>query len=261
MTKTALCQLALDKLGINVTLVNVDSDVTAEAVQCKRHYDETRDYLLRSHLWGFATVSGYLVPDAETVSGTSTGSNGALTLADTTKTWTLNQWAGYYVWITAGTGTGQVRLIASNTTNEVLTVTQAWATIPDDTSDYEIWQAVPPYPWDYQFLLPSDYLRLGSVYPTDTDYKIEGLRLKSNESQIFATYIRQVTDVTQFDALFVEVFALALASKIVMPLLRDKVWQVQLQTDLARALSKARTVNLQETERTVGYTWNDARRG
>jgi hypothetical protein len=43
--------------------------------------------------------------------------------------WTANMWAGYYVRIIGGNGTGQVREIASNTTT-TLTVTQNWRRKP-----------------------------------------------------------------------------------------------------------------------------------
>lgn len=69
--------------------------------------------------------------------GTSTGANTTTTLNNTGKAWTVNQWANYQVKITAGTGVGQVRPIASNTAT-TLTVTTAWTTIPDSTSVYVI---------------------------------------------------------------------------------------------------------------------------
>src|SRR2546428_619768 len=60
-------------------------------------------------------------------------------LADSTKTWTANQWAGRPVVINAGTGAGQTRTVLSNTT-DTLTVSPAWDPIPDATSEYVITQ-------------------------------------------------------------------------------------------------------------------------
>ena len=68
--------------------------------------------------------------------GTATA-GAATTLTNAAKTWTVNQWANYQVRITAGTGAGQVRTIASNTAT-VLTVSSAWTTTPDATSVYSI---------------------------------------------------------------------------------------------------------------------------
>lgn len=70
-------------------------------------------------------------------SGTAT-SGSSTTLGNSSKTWTVNQFTNaYQVRITSGTGAGQTRVIASNTLNE-LTVSTAWTTIPDATSQYVI---------------------------------------------------------------------------------------------------------------------------
>jgi hypothetical protein len=58
-------------------------------------------------------------------------------LMDAAGGWLADQWAGNRVIIAAGTGTGQVRTIASNDAN-TLTITEAWATIPNATSSYQI---------------------------------------------------------------------------------------------------------------------------
>lgn len=68
--------------------------------------------------------------------GTATA-GGASTLTNSGKAWTTNQWTNYQVRITAGTGIGQIRTIASNT-GTVLTVGTAWTTTPDATSQYSI---------------------------------------------------------------------------------------------------------------------------
>ncbi len=75
--------------------------------------------------------------DGAEENGTSTGSNGASTLKDTTKTWTVNAYAGMIVRIVDGLGVDQVRTIVSNTATE-LTLSAAWTTTPDATSEYSI---------------------------------------------------------------------------------------------------------------------------
>lgn len=54
----------------------------------------------------------------ETLNGTATGGTIA-TLTDTGKTWTVNAFAGLYVKLLTGTGSGQVGLITSNTATEL----------------------------------------------------------------------------------------------------------------------------------------------
>jgi hypothetical protein len=68
--------------------------------------------------------------------GTSTAANTPTTLIDASKNWTIN-WAGSRIVITAGTGVGQERVVASNTAN-IITVSSAWTTTPDATSQYSL---------------------------------------------------------------------------------------------------------------------------
>jgi hypothetical protein len=68
--------------------------------------------------------------------GTATA-GAATTLTNSTKAWTTNQWANYQIKIVAGVGAGQIMTIASNT-GTVITVSAAWATTPDATSQYHI---------------------------------------------------------------------------------------------------------------------------
>lgn len=69
-------------------------------------------------------------------SGTATA-GASTTLTNSAKTWATNQFTNYQIRITAGTGIGQVRTIASNT-GTVITVSSAWTVTPDATSQYAI---------------------------------------------------------------------------------------------------------------------------
>lgn len=68
--------------------------------------------------------------------GTATA-GGASTIENSAKAWSSNQWTNSQIRITAGTGAGQVRAIASNTGTQI-TVSAAWTTQPDATSQYSI---------------------------------------------------------------------------------------------------------------------------
>ena len=68
--------------------------------------------------------------------GTAT-TGGASTLSDSLAAWTVNQWANYQIRIVSGTGAGQIRTVASNTSTQI-TVSAAWAIQPDATSVYSL---------------------------------------------------------------------------------------------------------------------------
>lgn len=96
------------------------------------------DTVAGAYVPGVAATSNPQVTTTGVVSDSGTAtSGGASTLTDTSKTWTVNQFAGFRVKITAGTGSGQSREIASNTVDTLTTAT-AWGTAPDNTSVYSI---------------------------------------------------------------------------------------------------------------------------
>lgn len=71
------------------------------------------------------------------ITGTATGTQTSTTLQDTSKSWTVNQFANHSVKITGGTGSGQTRFITSNT-SDTLTV-PTWTTTPvSGSSTYSI---------------------------------------------------------------------------------------------------------------------------
>ena len=69
-------------------------------------------------------------------SGTATG-GAASQLVDTSQDWTPDEYAGELLRLVGGTGDGQERTIASNT-SDTLAVAEPWDTEPDATTGYEI---------------------------------------------------------------------------------------------------------------------------
>ncbi len=119
-----------------------NAGTTAVGLAC---YDRALNTWTQKSVTGLPTAWGtegrlcqtYSPEGSPFATGTSTGSNTSSTLNNTSKTWTVNQWANFQVRITSGTGAGQTRQILSNTATSISTVV-AWTTIPDATSVYII---------------------------------------------------------------------------------------------------------------------------
>lgn len=80
------------------------------------------------------TIDPVYNADCIKVSGTATVGT-ANTMSDTGKAWRINQWKGYQVRLTSGTGVGQLRRIVSNTATQIV--------ICATTSDPNIWSTNP----------------------------------------------------------------------------------------------------------------------
>jgi len=94
------------------------------------------EYLLTCGDGGLTQEDTFSVGRLDT--GTSSGSNDSTTLNDTTKSWTTNAYAGKVIIITSGTGLGQIKKIASNTTTSI-TLESGWTfEIVPTTSGYII---------------------------------------------------------------------------------------------------------------------------
>lgn len=79
----------------------------------------------------------------------------------------------------------------------------------------------PNHEFDYQHALPSDFIKMGRTgweadgY-NDAEYRIEGKFLLANDETATIEYIARITDVAQFDDLFVDLLAQRLAAEISM---------------------------------------------
>ena len=83
-----------------------------------------------------SAVLGSPTPPPKSDLGVATH-GGEFYLEDTTKNWEDNLYVGYMVWIARGMGEGQIRLIKSNSKNN-LTIDKAWQIIPNETSQYVV---------------------------------------------------------------------------------------------------------------------------
>ena len=165
----------------------------------------------------------------------------------------------------------------ADATSFVLTISGGTAVATDITFDNVSIYNVPAFEWSYGYVLPSDFLREKSVYEDNAtihkntvySYELEGNLLLTDESECNLRYIKQVTDVTLFDPLFLEVFILQLAIKFSYPLAgvgsAGRALVAEIKDELYRPnglMARVRTIDRQEGER-IGrgerVLWNTSR--
>lgn len=122
--------------------------------------------------------------------------------------------------------------------------------------------STPDFEWDYQYKLPSDFLRMKGLY-SRYDFEIEGDLLLTNDTEVEIRYIKDVTIPADFDPLFTEVLVLTLAKKLINPLAGTKTTQLKedVLRDLNIATVRARAVCRAESEDRGRSSWNLARYG
>ena len=64
ISATSLCNMALGRIGAK-RLNDLAEDSSVEAIHCNLHYEQTRDALLKSHIWRFALGRSELSEDTE----------------------------------------------------------------------------------------------------------------------------------------------------------------------------------------------------
>ena len=193
-SSTKICNQALGKIGAKrINDLDDTTDTKQEAIQCRLHYEPTRDALEESYEWTFNSDRKTLAADTETPDGE----------------------------------------------------------------------------WDFQFILPTDYLAMRSIYENRISainyrsYAIEGDRLLTNESTMQIRYTKKVTDPTKFDPLFIKLFVALLANELIVPLAGgDRHLAGKIEREIDELESTVRAFHGQQTN-TIGRvehgTWNDAR--
>ena len=123
--------------------------------------------------------------------------------------------------------------------------------------------ATPLYGFNYQFVLPADYLRLLGIQDTTGRYSIENRKILYDSNTLNISYIALVTDVPSYDTLLVDTLAARLAADLAHPLLQtqqsmESMWQLY-----ELKLREAKLINAQENQQDVLDTdyWLNSRLG
>ena len=74
--------------------------------------------------------------------------------------------------------------------------------------------ATPAWGFTKQYTLPADCLRLLTILDYDSDYKVEGRKILTDNSSVKILYIARITDPNEYDELLRETLSAALAADI-----------------------------------------------
>ena len=121
--------------------------------------------------------------------------------------------------------------------------------------------------WEYKFTLPTDpyCLRVLDVRTVTgdikLDYEVQGRELLTEESAVDITYIKRLTDASQFDALLYQALVFRMAWKLSFPITRSHVVMNHMGTMYEAIIREARTIDSQEgtPEVIVSDTLTDVR--
>lgn len=265
--------------------VEISNQTGQEYNLCNRHYAKARDWLLRSFEWSFAqkritlypvqtlTLDRAPFPDAfavgDVISGLNSGASGTVLETTTDVAYEISGDDMDF-----DTGEAITNATVSAMTYKGAAVTRNDPSSGDDeamvwydtsTADVVVCgsayptqaDSAPGHEWDYQYDLPSDFIRLVHIFEDsglsgpEYRYAIEGGRILTNFDTMNVRYVRQVTDPTEFTDLFTEVLVLRLAMILSNPLkgLSEAARQ-DLQMEWKEAVLHARVVDAQENNTT-----------
>ena len=121
---------------------------------------------------------------------------------------------------------------------------------------------VPEFGFDHKFTLPTDCLTIVELYDSDSEWKIEGGFLLTDDETASVIYIANITDTTKFSATFNTALMYHLASKFAVPMAKDKGLQKQNYELYINTCAGARSIDSREgtADELQSNTLIDARR-
>ena len=104
----------------------------------------------------------------------------------------------------------------------------------------------PAWGYSFQYDLPGDCLRLLRILDYDSDHKVEGRSILSNNSSMKILYISRITDPNQYDELLRETISAALAADIAYAITSNNTTQQNMIALYQHKLRDARFVDSTE---------------
>lgn len=263
--------LATDSLGVcNLALSHVGHDQISSlsasnkaSRQCNLNYSNSLETLLEKYDWNFArkrdrlTAAGILVNSSNVI--TITGNT-----APTADTVVSDGGDGKnFTDSDVGFESGDLLRIVGSGSNDGLfnidtadTLTLTMDTHEDMTSetltsdtDLKLYAVPGGNVYGYKFIKPSDCVIVRTVNEKTRSDKLPRWDEEKtyvmtsdidNNDQINISYTQRITDVTKFPAVFIDVLALIIAIKIVMPVANSRTLRADLVSELDDVLESAR---------------------
>tara|TARA_R100001086_G_scaffold239828_1_gene165522 strand:- start:983 stop:1564 length:582 start_codon:yes stop_codon:yes gene_type:complete len=104
----------------------------------------------------------------------------------------------------------------------------------------------PAWGYSFQYDLPGDCLRLLRILDYDSNHKVEGRSILSNNSSMKILYVSRVTDPNQYDELLRETLAAAIAADIAYAITSNNTTQQNMINLYQNKLRDARFVDSTE---------------
>ena len=96
----------------------------------------------------------------------------------------------------------------------------------------------PAWGYSFKYDLPGDCLRLLRILDYDSDHKVEGRSILSNNSSMKILYISRVTDPNQYDENLRETLSAALAADIAYAITSNNTTQQNMISSLSRKIKR-----------------------
>jgi len=106
----------------------------------------------------------------------------------------------------------------------------------------------PAFEWSYQFLMPSDCIRVISIAQEGytEPYKVEGRMILANTNVANCRYIFNNDDPTSYSGGLVDVMVYSMAKALAYPITHSASMRGEMQSEYTRALVQARAADGQE---------------
>ena len=105
---------------------------------------------------------------------------------------------------------------------------------------------VPDFGYAHRYTLPSDCLRVVELYDSDSEWKVEGPYLSTDDTTAKIIYIAYISDTAKFSSVFIAALMYHLASKYAVPVAKDKGLQKTNYELYINTIAEARGIDSRE---------------